>query len=131
VRRLTLAVLLGLAGVAFDATPARLEPGAWPAPFEDALPEVPSVGERVEEIRRRVMEAVVYPEPARRHGIEGLTRIRFGVARTGLAEGIELVESSGHPVLDAAAERGARDARGLPWVFGRIEIPIRFSLDAR
>jgi TonB family protein len=101
---------------------------APPPLFEDALPPGPTLAERLEEIRRRVQEAVVYPPRARSRGITGVTRIRFEIAANGHAAKIETVETSGSPLLDAAAERGATDAGQLPRVYGRVEVPIRFEL---
>lgn len=105
--------------------------GAEESPFEDAIATPPSVAERVEEIRRRVQEAVVYPELARRRGITGVTRIRFAVDATGRASQVETVDTSGSTLLDEAAEKGARDASDLPYVYGQLEVPIRFALSGR
>jgi TonB family protein len=97
--------------------------------FEDGIPPPPSLAERLAEIRRRVQAAVVYPEVARRRGIEGLARIRFVVGSDGRAAQVETVESSGSALLDRAAEQGARDAHALPYVYGRVEMPVRFALE--
>jgi TonB family protein len=103
-----------------------------PPPFwEDALPPGPSLAERLEEIRSRVQEAVVYPPEARSRGITGLTRIRFEIAENGRAEKIRTVATSGSALLDDAAEQGAADAEALPRVYGRVEVPIRFELVRR
>jgi TonB family protein len=100
-----------------------------PPPFwEDALPPGPSLAERLEEIRNRVQEAVVYPPEARSRGITGVTRIRFQIAGDGRAEKIRTVATSGSALLDDAAEQGAADAEALPRVYGRVEVPIRFEL---
>ena len=108
-------------------------PAASPEPETrlviDAIPMGPSAEERLEEIRRRVQAAVVYPERARRRGLEGTTRIQFLVGNEGLAEGIETVESSGWPILDRAAEASARDAGALPPIYGWVRIPVRFEVD--
>jgi TonB family protein len=95
---------------------------------EDAMPAPAPVEERIEEIRRRIQEATVYPERARRLGITGTTRIRFQVRADGRAEAVETVGSSGSAMLDEAAEDGARRARALPFVYGRLEVPVRFGL---
>jgi TonB family protein len=119
-------------GAALFSAPAGAEPPAavdTPPPFwEDALPPAPSLAERLEEIRRRVQEAVVYPTRARRNGTTGVTRIRFQIAANGLAAEIRTVETSGSALLDRAAEQGAVDAGELPRVYGRVEVPVRFEL---
>ncbi|MGH7287309.1 MAG: TonB family protein [Myxococcota bacterium] len=97
----------------------------------DAMPLGPSPSERLDEIRRRVQAAVVYPERARELGLEGITRIQFVIGADGLAQAVATVESSGHALLDRAAERGAVDAGQLPPLYGRIRIPVRFELDER
>lgn len=107
--------------------PAPAEP---PVRFlEDALPPSPTLAERLDEIRRRVQQAVAYPEPARRRGEAGVTHIRFAIGDDGHASAIETVRSSGHARLDRAAEQGARDAGVLPYVYGRVEVPVRFALE--
>lgn len=108
------------------AAAARTGPG-----LEDAVAPSPTLVERLEEIRRRVQEAVVYPERARRRGLSGVTRIRFAIGDDGRAREVETVHSSGHALLDQAAERGARDAAALPYVYGRVEVPVRFALEGR
>jgi TonB family protein len=117
---------------ALVSAPAGAEPPAvvdTPPPFwEDALPPAPSLAERLEEIRRRVQEAVVYPPRARSNGITGVTRIRFQIAANGFAAEIRTVETSGSALLDRAAEQGAVDAGELPRVYGRVEVPVRFEL---
>jgi TonB family protein len=97
----------------------------------DLLPLGPSPQARLEEIRRRVQAAVVYPARARELGLQGTTRIQFEVGHDGRAHEVATVQSSGHVLLDRAAERGALDARQLPPLYGRIRIPIRFELDRR
>ena len=105
-------------------------PAAPPEEPVDALPLAPSPQARLDEIRRRVQAAVVYPPRARELGLEGVTRIQFEIGADGLAEHVATVESSGHALLDQAAERGARDAGQLPQLYGRIRSPVRFELEA-
>ena len=94
----------------------------------DAIPLGPSPAERLDEIRRRVQAAVIYPERARELGLEGTARIQFEIGSDGLARAVTTVQSSGHALLDRAAERGALDAGQLPPLYGRIRIPVRFEL---
>lgn len=120
-----------LAGLALlsclSALPVEAESDApW---LVDGIPAGPSVAERAAEIARRVQGAVVYPELARRRGIEGTTLLRFRVSGTGRAIDLETADSSGSNLLDEAAEQGARIVRDLPAIYGRVEVPIRFALD--
>lgn len=98
------------------------------ARFVDAEPRGPSVEDRLEEIRRRLQAALEYPPIARRQGLEGVAWVRFEIDRAGTAHDVALARSSGHAVLDRAARRTVDRAGRLPWVYGRIEVPIRFSL---
>ena len=127
-----LGILALAAALVWATAPAGAEPppavGAAPAFWEDALPPGPSLTERLEEIRRRVQEAVVYPPRARSRGTTGVTRIRFEIAANGRAAKIQTVGTSGSTLLDDAAEQGATDAGALPRVYGRVEVPIRFEL---
>ena len=106
--------------------------GARAAPPEenavDAIPLGPSPHVRLDEIRRRVQAAVAYPTRARELGLEGTARIQFEIGADGHAREVATVESSGHALLDRAAERGALDAGRLPPLYGRIRIPVRFDL---
>ena len=106
--------------------PARAEDARLAA--VDAIPMGPSPEERLDEIRRRIQAAVVYPPRARELGWHGTSRIQFRVGNDGLAREISTVASSGHALLDAAAQRGARDAGQLPALYGWIRIPIVFDL---
>ncbi len=109
-----------------SAAPA---PAAPPEPAGvDAIPLGPSPHVRLDEIRRRVQAAVAYPERARELGIEGTARIQFEIGADGLAREVVTVQSSGHGLLDRAAEQGAIAAGRLPPLYGRIRIPVRFDL---
>lgn len=96
----------------------------------DALPSAPSVDSRLEIIRKRIQAALVYPPLARRHGQAGEVRVRFQISAEGRAQGIETHASSGMWLLDRAAERSVQAAAPLPYVWGRLEVPVRFDLDA-
>ena len=64
-----------------------------------------------------------------KRGYEGVSRIQFVIGPDGRAAEIRTVESSGHAVLDRAAEQSAVDAGELPRVLGRLDVPVRFSLE--
>jgi protein TonB len=118
------------AAVALAAAAAPLRAGE-PRAEIDLVPSAPSAAERLEQIRQRVQDAVVYPQAARERGLQGVTRIQFRVDAAGRAAEIATVESSGWPLLDAAAEQAARDARELPPLYGWVRVPVRFALEPR
>jgi TonB family protein len=131
-----LALAAGLAPAPLAAEPqlAAVEVGEIaadpPADRVDVVPRGPSVDERLAEIRRRIQDAVEYPPLARRRGLQGVARVGFEIDPHGRrAQGVKLVASSGHPALDRAAERSVVRAGELPWVYGRLEVPVRFALD--
>jgi len=107
----------------------RAEDAAATPRREDAQPSGPSVDERLDEIRRRLAAALEYPPIARRLALEGTAWLRFEIDRQGAAHDVEVSRSSGHDVLDRAALRSVERAGPLPWVYGRVEVPIRFALD--
>ncbi len=123
---LLLLALLAPLPVAGDGTISEL-------PEVDGVPSTPSVDERLAEIRRRIQAAVVYPNAARTRRLQGVATVGFLIDRvSGLAQEIRVVGSSGHASLDRAAERSVVRAGELPWVYGQLEVPVRFRLaDAR
>jgi protein TonB len=96
----------------------------------DALPDAPSVAERLAEIRRRIQAALVYPNAARRRGLEGTARVQFEIGTEGRADRIAVVRSSGHEILDRAAQESVAAAGVLPRVYGRLQVPVQFELEA-
>jgi protein TonB len=76
-----------------------------------------------------------YPRRARERGWEGTVRLRLLIDIDGTIARVELVESSGFPILDREAERAvqawtfhpARDADGKAVPVSKIQ-PVRFSL---
>jgi TonB family protein len=116
-------VAIGAAGAAGDEGPP-----SGHAHFVDVLPHGPTVDERLEEIRRRLQAALYYPPIARQLGLEGVAWVRFEIDHEGTAHDVSVARSSGHAVLDRAARATVDRAGRLPWVYGRIEVPIRFSL---
>ena len=75
-----------------------------------------------------------YPEVARRRGYEGKTLLKVKVLENGKAGKIEVEESSGFNVLDAAALRSVRGWTFVPGTINGkrteqwIRVPIRFVL---
>jgi TonB family protein len=117
---LLLAVLGAVAPALADTAPAL---------FEDAAPDRESVGDRLEEVRRRVQAALEYPPLARHRQVTGETVLRFAIGADGRARDVTVVRSSGQPLLDRAAERAVVAAGVLPRIYGPLEIPVRFDLD--
>ena len=101
---------------------------ARPPVYTDAAPPGLDVNERLAEIARRVQEVSRYPEMARERGVAGTSEVSFEVGSAGVPEHIETSATSGHPVLDRAARRAVEDAAPLPFVYGRVTVPVEFSL---
>lgn len=75
-----------------------------------------------------------YPRPSQEDNDEGQVKLQFIVQPDGTASNIEILRSSGHRRLDAAAERSLRQAkfrpgtcRGKP-IAMRLTMPITFTL---
>jgi protein TonB len=126
---LALAIAVAGAGVA-PAAAAEEHPRVAAVAIVDALPPAPSVAERLARIRERIQAALVYPPSARWRELEGVTRVRFEIDAAGRAQALETTGSSGHWLLDRAALRAVRDAAPLPYVWGRLEVPVHFDLDS-
>jgi protein TonB len=90
--------------IAWLALAASLIAVATPA---EAAPA--SITDRISAAVARVMD---YPREAREE--EGVVVLGFIVGGSGRAEAIELVESSGHPLLDEAALGAVTRLHGLP-----------------
>ena len=124
---LAVAVLPALA----SAQPAEPPAVAAPPPAAvDASAQGPSLAARLAEIRQRVQAALVYPPIARRRAVSGEAIVSFAIDAQQRAEGVRIERSSGYPTLDRAAEQAARAAAPLPWVYGRVEVPVRFEIVA-
>lgn len=55
--------------------------------------------------------------------------MRFEVGRDGAAQAVRVFATSGKPSLDRAALRAVNAAAPLPWVYGSLEVPVRFALE--
>ena len=96
---------------------------------EDAVPRGPDLDARLAAIQQRVQAALVYPPLARMRRTQGTARMAFAIGGDGRAKQVAVARSSGFSVLDRAAERAVRAAEPLPYVYGRLEIPVRFELE--
>ena len=128
-RRPAAAALFAVLAVAAAAEPPNPYAEGTTTIGVDGASAPPSVQERIAVIRARLAEVLVYPKGAQKRGYEGVSRIQFVIGPDGLAREIRTVESSGHTVLDRAAEQSAIDAGELPRVLGRLDVPVRFSLE--
>jgi len=108
---------------------ARAQPAGPHAPV-DAAPSGPSLDARLAEIQRLIQQALVYPPIERKRGAAGEALVAFHIDGAGRAASIELARSTGYPLLDRAALRAVAAAGPLPYVYGRLEVPVRFQLDA-
>jgi len=116
-------------GLAFIAAAEELAAvSAKPPPIEDAIPGAPTVAARLTEIQRRVQDAARYPAIAMSRSVEGETLVGFEIEHDGRAIDIETDASSGSGALDRAALLAVEDAGALPWVYGRVVVPVRFEL---
>ena len=136
--RRALAIALSIAAAAFAAADPRADGADEIAAadtarvrFVDAVPQGPSVAARLGEIRRRIQAALVYPPLARMQRVEGEALVRFAIEHDGTARDVVVHRSSGRPSLDRAATRAVAAAVPLPWVYGRLEVPVRFELSER
>jgi len=77
-----------------------------------------------------------YPWEARVHGWEGTVFLQAFVTSTGQATSVQVVRSSGHPVLDETALAALRQWRFVPAhrgdqkVASLVEIPVTFKLNS-
>lgn len=78
-----------------------------------------------------------YPTLARRRGWEGLVVLMVLVNEMGLAQSVELHQSSGHDILDQSALNTVKSWRFVParqgghTVPASVQVPIRFTLDGK
>jgi TonB family protein len=105
------------------------EIAALNAPFEDALPQAPSVAERLAVIRERIQRSLEYPPLARLLATDGEALVRFEIDAAGAPRNVRVVQSSGDGRLDASAVRAVEAASPLPWVYGSLEVPVHFELE--
>jgi protein TonB len=81
-------------------------------------------------IQRRIRDRLVYPAPARRAGIQGVSEVTFTIHEDGTVSGIVIKKSSGYEVLDDAAIQTIAAAAPFPKppAPARLAIPIAFRL---
>jgi protein TonB len=81
-------------------------------------------------LQRRIRDKLVYPPPARKAGIQGVTEVTFTIHEDGKVSSISIRKSSGHEILDNAAVQTIIAAAPFPKppAPARIAIPISFRL---
>ena len=132
--RAGLAALLVLASAGAPSTRAggeSIEIGVVHAAVQDAVPPGPRLDDRLRTIRERIQAAVAYPPLARMRRLEGVAQVRFEIAADGRPRELALAGSTGHAILDRAALAAVEASAPLPWVYGLLEVPVRFALSRR
>ena len=61
-------------------------------------------------LKVKIQDVWVYPSAAARSGIGGSLTVEFSIAKNGQLLGVNLLDSSGHSILDESAMRAIRDA---------------------
>lgn len=79
-------------------------------------------------IRSQIERAKQYPLVAERKGLEGEVKLEFELESDGRIKTLAVVQSSGHPLLDAEAIATLRRAAPYPYVAGPILVPLQFAL---
>jgi len=112
-----------------EVKPARLPTVSQPLPTVGTSPDTPA--------RLLDNHPPTYPARAVRARLEGTTLLRVKITAEGTVADLELIATSGHSILDAAAVSAVRTWRFLPAASeGRptettVRLPVRFSLDQR
>jgi periplasmic protein TonB len=93
-----------------NSSQAKETPDSRTTPASRALTPDESYGEREsynaavnEELNRRIEKKKVYPQGARRQGVQGTVLCALKVGPSGALLGVEVVETSGSKILDGAA----------------------------
>jgi protein TonB len=85
-------------------------------------------------VRRRFLEALRYPPPARSRGLKGTVHLEIFIKSDGAIGNVSVADSSSHPLLDEAALEAARSLAPQPFPKGlaprplRVRLPVVFDL---
>jgi TonB family protein len=82
----------------------------------------------MEHLQNAIEKAKTYPRLARERGIEGTVLVRFRMLPSGNIETVNVVRSSGAPILDEASVRTVYRAAPMPYVSGWVEVPMVYEL---
>ncbi len=83
----------------------------------------------LQSIRARIERAKIYPEAARRDGLEGTVDLRFRITPAGWVETVEIAHSSSHAILDESALQTVRRAAPYPVIAGWIRVSLSYRLN--
>ena len=113
----------------------KLSPAIKPLPPPPAA-RAPSPASRttarreVEAAQRKLSQHLYYPPEAVARGLEGEVRLILTLSDDGRIVDVGIAASSGHPVLDKAAERAAWAMGRVSWAQSReLILPVIFRLD--
>ena len=85
-------------------------------------------------MRRRFLEALRYPPPARSRGLTGTVLLEVFIKPDGAIGSVSVASSSSHPLLDEAALEAMRSLAPQPFPKGlaprplRVRLPVVFDL---
>ena len=85
-------------------------------------------------VRRRILEALRYPPPARSRGLTGTVQLEISIKPDGAISTVSVTSSSSHPLLDEAALEAVRSLAPQPFPKGlaprplRVRLPVVFDL---
>jgi periplasmic protein TonB len=85
-------------------------------------------------VRRRILEALRYPPPARSRGLKGTVQLEIFIQPDGAISTVSVTGSSSHPLLDEAAVEAVRSLAPQPFPKGltprplRVRLPVVFDL---
>jgi len=83
------------------------------------------------QVRQKVVAGTVYPPRARKAGIEGQAVVALNIKADGGLQRVEIAQSAGSRILDAAALKAVKKAAPFPRPPGgslNVTIPIAFKL---
>ncbi len=93
------------------------------------LPDVDDIDKKLAQIHAGIQASLVYPPMARIKGISGTVKVRFDVTSSGQPTAIQVVTSSGFPILDEAAVQTVKKAAPYPPIEPTVKVPVVFELD--
>ncbi len=91
-------------------------------------------GSYLAEVRRRILDALRYPPPARSRGLAGTVYLEISIKPDGAIGKVSVTGSSSHPLLDEAALEAVRSLEPQPFPKGlkprplRVRLPVVFDL---
>jgi protein TonB len=91
-------------------------------------------GSYLAEVRRRILDALQYPPPARSRGLTGTVYLEIFIKSNGAIADVSVTGSSSHPLLDEAALEAVRGLAPQPFPKGlaprplRVRLPVVFDL---